>query len=122
MRAVTKTFCEILGIAVIVLLAWPIRAAAQRLKPIPPLGTARAQAQTPPNVASADPPWTPLTNQPTFLVNGASSPLLLTDGTVMVQDAGSPDWWRLTPGRYWLTNSTGALFLWNSYHNMWRCR
>jgi hypothetical protein len=97
MRAVTKTFCEILGIAVIVLLAWPIRAAAQRLKPIPPLGTARAQAQTPPNVASAAPPWTPLTNQPTFLVNGASSPLLLTDGTVMVQDFGSPDWWRLTP-------------------------
>jgi len=41
--------------------------------------------------------WTPLTHQPTF---GASTALLLTDGTVMVQDSasGSPNhWWRLKP-------------------------
>jgi hypothetical protein len=42
-------------------------------------------------------PWTPLTNQPTFLVNGAANPILLTDGTVLVQDGGFPDWWKLTP-------------------------
>jgi hypothetical protein len=41
--------------------------------------------------------WQPLATQPTFLVKGASSPLLLTDGTVMLQDAGSQDWWRLAP-------------------------
>jgi hypothetical protein len=40
--------------------------------------------------------WTPLTHQPTF---GAGTALLLTDGTVMVQDAtsGSTHWWRLKP-------------------------
>lgn len=42
--------------------------------------------------------WQPLVNQPTF---SASSALLLTDGTVMVQalvsGTGSREWWRLTP-------------------------
>jgi hypothetical protein len=38
-----------------------------------------------------------LTHQPDFLLDGASSPILLTDGTVLVQDAGFPDWWKLTP-------------------------
>jgi hypothetical protein len=42
--------------------------------------------------------WQPLTNQPTF---SASTALLLTDGTVMVQalksGTGSRSWWKLTP-------------------------
>src|SRR5580693_6643144 len=38
--------------------------------------------------------WQPLTNQPTFF---ASSALLLTDGTVMVQASEGRAWWRLTP-------------------------
>src|SRR6202035_2291289 len=42
--------------------------------------------------------WTPLTHQPSF---NASTALLLTDGTVMVQTAvngyGTGQWWRLTP-------------------------
>ena len=38
--------------------------------------------------------WTPLTNQPTF---AASTAFILTDGRVMVQDAGAQDWWALTP-------------------------
>src|SRR5712692_1690566 len=38
--------------------------------------------------------WTPLTNQPTF---AASTAMLLTDGTVIVHDAGAQDWWKLTP-------------------------
>jgi hypothetical protein len=44
--------------------------------------------------------WTPLTNHATFAANTA---LLLTDGTVMVQDSGPGNgggtnhWWRLTP-------------------------
>ena len=33
---------------------------------------------------------------------GTGSPLLLTDGTVMLQDAGCQDWWKLTP------DSTGS--------------
>src|SRR6202040_2903333 len=38
--------------------------------------------------------WQPLINQPTF---NASTMLLLTDGTVMCQEAGGKNWWRLTP-------------------------
>jgi len=38
--------------------------------------------------------WTPLKHQPSF---SAGVALLLTDGTVMVQDAGGRNWWKLTP-------------------------
>ncbi len=38
--------------------------------------------------------WQPLSDQP-FI--SASVPILLTDGTVIVHDADSPEWWRLTP-------------------------
>ena len=38
--------------------------------------------------------WSPLTNQPTF---GVGTMLLLTDGTVMCQNSGTPHWWKLTP-------------------------
>src|SRR2546421_12584271 len=38
--------------------------------------------------------WTPLNHQPNF---SASTALLLTDGTVMVHDAGAQNWWKLTP-------------------------
>jgi len=62
-------FLRTLGIALIVSLAWT--------------GLCRAQS------------WQPLNNQPTF--NATSTALLLTDGTVMVQDTETPDWWRLTP-------------------------
>ena len=41
--------------------------------------------------------WTPLTNQPTFAASNAN---LLLDGTIMVQDAGAQDWWRLTPDAF----------------------
>ena len=44
--------------------------------------------------ASAQSPWQPLTHQPSF---SPSNPLLLTDGTVMVHDAGGSNWWKLTP-------------------------
>src|SRR5579863_3694773 len=46
------------------------------------------------SVGAAAQSWQALHNQPSF---GASIPLLLTDGTVMVQDVGAQDWWRLTP-------------------------
>jgi Kelch motif protein len=41
--------------------------------------------------------WTALQNQPTF---AASTMLLLTDGTVMCQEAGGVRWWKLTPDAY----------------------
>jgi hypothetical protein len=95
---------RMLGWALISLLAGPQFAGAQRLKPIPhPVGQPQAtrpaqpQAQASASGSAGTSSWTPLTNQPTFLVDGAANPILLTDGTVLVQDAGFPDWWRLTP-------------------------
>jgi hypothetical protein len=38
--------------------------------------------------------WAPLNRQPIFLTDTA---LLLTDGTVMMHEDLSPNWWRLTP-------------------------
>lgn len=80
-----------------------------RLTPIPPRGPrsieapALAIAANAANSSTAS-PWQPLNNQPPFTSNscnggfpGAANPLLLTDGTVIVQDAGCQDWWRLTP-------------------------
>jgi hypothetical protein len=76
-----------------------------RVKPIPPRGP-RAVAAAPAIAANAatGSPWQPLNNPPPFTSNvcnggfpGAANPLLLTDGTVIVQDAGCFDWWRLTP-------------------------
>ena len=46
----------------------------------------------PPTVTSGT--WTPLVNQPTF---AAGVSLLLTDGTLLVQNAGTANWWKLTP-------------------------
>jgi hypothetical protein len=40
--------------------------------------------------------WTPLVHQPTF---SASTMLLLTDGSVVCQEAGGINWWRLTPDK-----------------------
>jgi hypothetical protein len=76
-----------------------------RAKPIPPRGPHHAAAAAAISAkASTASPWQPLNNQPPFTSNvcngtfpGAANPLLLTDGTVIVQDAGCPDWWRLTP-------------------------
>ncbi len=76
---------------------------SRRLKPLPVRGrpaysTAQANRSAFGGVASL--PWQRLNNQPTFdVVNcyGAANPLLLTDGTVLVQDGGCQDWLRLTP-------------------------
>jgi hypothetical protein len=95
MRGKRMKVLRMLGIAVIALLAWHQLADAQRLTPIPRRG-GRTRARTSPGS-----PWTPLTNQPIFLdlfnCAGAANPLLLTDGTVMVQEGGCQHWWRLTP-------------------------
>jgi hypothetical protein len=41
--------------------------------------------------------WQALVHQPTF---NASTMLLLTDGTVMCQNEGASDWWKLTPDQF----------------------
>ncbi len=55
--------------------------------------------------------WVPLVNQPSF---NANAMFLLTDGTVMVQELATANWWRLTPdssGSYvngrWSTRTGG---------------
>jgi hypothetical protein len=80
-----------------------------RLKPLPPQhrGTPQApQAQVRSNTlpsSNSGSPWTPVIQQPAFSLGangGAGNPILMTDGTVLVQDAGAQDWWRLTPDQY----------------------
>ena len=98
LRKMTQTV-RIIAAGFAVLLAWSSLAVAQsfpRLKPIPPRRGAIASAARP-ATPSKPSSWTPLTNQPAFLLDGASNPILLTDGTVLVQDAGFQDWWKLTP-------------------------
>lgn len=92
-----------LAFATVIVVLSSSLAGAQRSKPIPhPIGvfehsgSAHAAAQSGSGNATRS-PWTPLTNQPTFLINGASNPILLTDGTVLIQDTAFPDWWKLTP-------------------------
>jgi hypothetical protein len=83
----------------------PVASLAQKLTPLPhavgqpnaphanvlalPDGTAGSAGETS--------PWTPLRNQPVWLADGASNPILMQDGSVLIQDAGFPDWWKLTP-------------------------
>lgn len=100
MHRLRTKLLQLCGIALIALLAWPQFANAQRrLTPIPhPIGfPQKAQANVTPLSTS---PWTALVNQPNFLVDGAANPILMMDGTVLVQDAAFPDWWKLTPDQF----------------------
>lgn len=40
--------------------------------------------------------WTPVNNVPSF---SGGTPFLMTDGTVLIQDADASDWWKLTPDK-----------------------
>lgn len=90
--------------AVIPLLVLPALAHAQfpPPKPLPPhksVTTAAALAPAP----TAALPWQLLNNQPPvldFADCGPGTPLLLTDGTVMLADKGCQDWWKLTPDQF----------------------
>jgi len=119
-RVLTKAIC---WLAVLLCVGLADAQTFPRLKPIPPRGprnavsaansapalvanaaVATALSATTSSGAAAASPWQALTNQPPFTTNdcnggfpGAANPLLLTDGSVIVQDAGCPDWWRLTP-------------------------
>ncbi len=92
----------------LVVLAWFGVAAAQSLpplKPLPPRGL-KIHAAEIAATSSAASPWQPVNTPPPFPPNecngfgafpGGGNPLLLTDGSVIIQDAGCPDWVRLTP-------------------------
>jgi len=70
-------------------------------KPLPPKKGATALAAT--SLLASGSPWQLLTNQPPVLDYadcGPGNPILLTDGTVMVQDDGCQDWWKLTPDEF----------------------
>jgi hypothetical protein len=94
--------------ALIALILLPALAQAQRLRPLPhavghPPGAAHALAALAAPAVSAGPgaatgTWTPLANQ-ISLFDGIGNPILLSDGSVLVQDAGYNDWYRLTPDR-----------------------
>jgi hypothetical protein len=84
---------------------WPGLAAAQtltHLTPLPPHKTSNSPVVSGPIQFSPDTasPWVVLPNQPPvldYIDCGPGNPILLTDGTVMVQDDGCQDWWKLTP-------------------------
>jgi hypothetical protein len=97
----------------LVALAWFGLAEAQSLpplKPLPPRGLKIHAADIAATSSAASPsaasPWQPVNTPPPFPPNecngfgafpGGGNPLLLTDGSVIIQDAGCPDWVRLTP-------------------------
>jgi len=57
--------------------------------------------------------WTPLSSVPSF-TNGPQTELLLTDGTVIVQDYCTPNWYRLTPDQ----NGNYATGTWSELASM----
>src|SRR5262249_26292487 len=91
---------RVLAIALVAALVRPGFASAQdspRPKPLPPKKSAAAVAAIVHSkaTASATSSWQVLTNQPPVLdiVDcGPGSPVLLTDGTVLVADNGCQDW------------------------------
>jgi hypothetical protein len=92
--------CSLAVVSLVVALAGIASAQSfPRLKPLPPhKNSARTFASA--SAATASLPWQTLVNQPPVLdANdcGPNGPSLLTDGTVVIQDAGCQDWWKLTP-------------------------
>jgi len=92
----------------LVALAWIGVAQAQyyrHARPLPPRGLKISAAALAAHSSGAS-PWQPVNTPPPFPPNecngfgaypGGGNPLLLTDGSVIIQDAGCPDWVRLTP-------------------------
>jgi hypothetical protein len=94
---------QILAVMLITFLGWPRGAETRHVRPLPhPMSDMRLPSLQARNglAGNRGSPWTPLVNQPIFLAAGASTPMLLTDGTVLVQDTCATDWWRLTPDQY----------------------
>lgn len=96
---------RVLAVALLVSMARPGLSSAQsfRLKPLPPKKGVVAATAHPSMTAKSASPWQMLVNQPPVLDYtdcGPGSPVLLTDGTVMLADNGCQDWWKLTPDKF----------------------
>ena len=71
-------------------------------KPLPPRKSVTSADVLLPAAPAAS-PWQLLNNQPPvldFTDCGPGTPLLLTDGTVLLADKGCQDWWKLTPDEF----------------------
>ena len=92
-----------LALAAVLLVPALALAQAPRIRPLPhPVGHPQGMAHSQSGGAGAAGPagtWTPLVHQ-LNLFNGIANPVLLPDGTVLVQDAGFDDWYKLTPNRH----------------------
>lgn len=89
----------ILTVTLLGLLVWPCLVAAQlpRQRPLPPV---KSVDVAPAIRTASSSSWQVLPNQPPvfhYRRCGPGAPVLLTDGTVLVQDDGCQDWWKLTP-------------------------
>jgi hypothetical protein len=97
---------RMLAVALLAWLARPGLASAQhspRPKPLPPHKTASAATHRAALAPDPAAPWQLLVTQPPLLDYfdcGPGSPVLLTDGTVMLADNGCQDWWKLTPDQF----------------------
>src|SRR5262245_28814653 len=72
-----------------------------RLTPLAPKTDPTVRRSAAPHAPNS--PWQLLTNQPPVIYPvdcGPNTPLLLTDGTVILADAGCQDRWKLTPDEF----------------------
>jgi hypothetical protein len=109
MNAPRKRWPALLAVAAVSLVGTSSMAQnAYHMRPLPPkkttasvnaaLAAARTQAS-----AQGHSRWQALVNQPPVVDPtdcGPGNPILLTDGTVLVADAGCADWWKLTPDEF----------------------
>src|ERR1700739_4518616 len=95
----SKALLTLAAAMIALLAAPPFGSATHNLKPLPhTVGYPQRPTNSPDKKKNPASPWTPLTNQ-LNLFDGIANPILLMDGSVLVQDAGFPDWWKLTPDR-----------------------
>ncbi|HEY6928042.1 MAG TPA: kelch repeat-containing protein [Thermoanaerobaculia bacterium] len=107
MKEGTTRILKVLAIALVVALVRPGLASAQdddhKIKPLPPKKSGSAATLRSSAAAGLASSWQLLTTQPPlldFFDCGPGSPVLLTDGTVLVADNGCQDWWKLTPDQF----------------------
>jgi hypothetical protein len=104
MRIGNVRILNLLAVALLASLSRPGLAGAQsHSKPLPPQKTGTAASHAAATPADPSSSWQQLVNQPPVLDYadcGPGSPLLLTDGTVMLADNGCSDWWKLTPDAF----------------------
>jgi hypothetical protein len=100
MRGINTWALGIIAVAFAILLVWTGSASAQTFPHLTPPPPHKSASNRNAPIVPANSPWQLLTNQPPvldFTDCGPGNPILLTDGTVLIQDDGCQDWWKLTP-------------------------